>query len=399
MFSFTKEELKSHQDANVCYICGKRILKKVSKNINYRKVRDHCHYTGKYRVATHSVCNLKFYVPNEISVVFHSASNYNYYFIIKELANEFEGQFECLGDNTKKYKTFSVPIEKEVTKIDKDGHENFVTIYYKIKFIDTARFMATSLSNLVDDLTERIYKVKCKDCDYFLEYESVKDDLIKCKCLSCNKDFSNKIDEELKERFKDTFEFSNNGVNKFILLLRKGVYPYEYMNDWENFNETILPEKHELHNDLPFLPEIMKLGKVEKLVTNLHDKTDYVIHIRNLKQILNHGLILKTVHRLIKFNQKAWLKPYIDMNTKLRQKGKNNFEKDFVKLMNNAVFRKTMENVTKHRNIKLVTTKRRRNHLVSEQNYHTTNLFTENLLAIEMRKTQILINKPVYLSL
>ena len=259
--------------------------------------------------------------------------------------------------------------------------------------------MAASLSNLVDDLTERIYKVKCKDCDYFLEYESVKDDLIKCKCLPCNKDYSNKIDEELKERFKDTFEFSNNGVNKFILLLRKGVYPYEYMNDWEKFNETTLPEKHELHNDLPFLPEIMKLGKVEKLVTNLHDKTDYVIHIRNLKQILNHGLILKTVHRVIKFNQKAWLKPYIDMNTKLRQKGKNNFEKDFVKLMNNAVFRKTMENVTKHRNIKLVTTKRRTNHLVSEQNYHTTNFFTENLLAIEMRKTQILINKPVYLSL
>ena len=151
--------------------------------------------------------------------------------------------------------------------------------------------MATSLSNLVDDLTERIYKVKCKYCDYFLEYESVKDDLIKCKCLSCNKDYSNKIDEELKERFKDTFDFSNNGVNKFILLLRKGVYPYEYMNDWETFNKTTLPEKHELHNGIPFLPEIMKLGKVEKLVTNLHDKTDNVIHIRNLKQILNHGLI------------------------------------------------------------------------------------------------------------
>ena len=79
------------------------------------------------------------------------------------------------------------------------------------------------------------------------------------------------------------------------------------------------PEKlHELHNDLPFSPERMKIGKVEKFVTNLHDKTEYVIHIRNLKQALNHGLILKKVHRKIKFNQKAWLKPYIDMNTKLR---------------------------------------------------------------------------------
>ena len=110
---------------------------------------------------------------------------------------------------------------------------------------------------------------------------------------------------------------------------------------------------------------------------------------------LNHGLILRKVHRVIRFNQKAWLKPYIDINTKLRQKAKNNLEKD---LMYNAVFGKIMENVRKHRNIKLVTTKRRRNYLVSEPNYHT-NFFTENLLAIELRKTQILINKPVYLGL
>ena len=104
---------------------------------------------------------------------------------------------------------------------------------------------------------------------------------------------------------------------------------------------------------------------------------------------------MRKVHRVIRFNQKAWLKPYIDINTKLRQKAKNNLEKD---LMYNAVFGKIMENVRKHRNIKLVTTKRRRNYLVSEPNYHT-NFFTENLLAIELRKTQILINKPVYLGL
>ena len=87
------------------------------------------------------------------------------------------------------------------------------------------------------------------------------------------------------------------------------------------------------------------------------------------------------------------------MNTKLRQKAKNNFEKDFFKLMNNSVVEKTMENVRKYRNIKLVTTERRRNYLVLEPNYHTTKFFTENLLAIEMKKTQILMNKPVYLGL
>ena len=143
----------------------------------------------------------------------------------------------------------------------------------------------------------------------------------------------------------------------------------------------------------------MKIEKSEKLVTNLHDKTEYVIYIRNLKQALNNGLILKKVHRVIKFIQKAWLKSYTDTNTKIRQKANNNFEKDFFKLMNNAVFGKTMENVRKHRNIKLVTTERRRNYLVSEPNYHTTKFFTENLLVIEMRKSQILINKPFYLGL
>ena len=99
-----------------------------------------------------------------------------------------------------KYKTFSVPIEKEVTKIDKDGNESIATISYKIKFFDSARFMASSLSNLVDNLAEGIHKIKCKDCHSFLEYESVKDNLIKYKCLSCDKDYSNKIDEKLKER-------------------------------------------------------------------------------------------------------------------------------------------------------------------------------------------------------
>ena len=117
----------------------------------------------------------------------------------------------------------------------------------------------------------------------------------------------------------------------------------------------------------------MKIRKVEKLVTNLHDKAEYVIYIGNLKQALNHGLISKNVHGVIKFHQKAWLKPYFDMNTKLTQKAKNNVEKDFFKLMNNAVFRKTMENVRKHRNMKLATTERTGNYLASEPNYNTTN--------------------------
>ena len=116
---------------------------------------------------------------------------------------------------------------------------------------------------------------------------------------------------------------------------------------------------------------------------------NYVVHIKALKEALNHGLILKQVHRVIQFNQKAWLKPYIDMNTELRKEAKNDFEKDFFKLMNNAAFGKTMENVRKHRDIKLVTTDKRRNQLASEPNYHTTKYFSENLIAIDMKKTKV----------
>ena len=166
---------------------GKRFLKKFSNYKNYQKVRDHGHFTGG---AAHSIYNSRFNVPNEISVVFHNRSNYDYHFIVKELANEVQAKFECLGENTEKYKTFPVSIEKEVTNIGKDNNENVVTIFYKINLIDSARFMVTSLSNLVDDLKEGIHKIKCKDC--FL------DNLIKYKCLYCNKDNSNKIDEELK---------------------------------------------------------------------------------------------------------------------------------------------------------------------------------------------------------
>ena len=116
----------------------------------------------------------------------------------------------------------------------------------------------------------------------------------------------------------------------------------------------------------------MKINKCDKLVCNVRDKENYVIHILALKQALNHGLKLSKVHRVIEFRQGEWLKPYIEMNTKLRLQAKYDFEKDFLKLMNNSVFGKTMENVGTHRDIKIVTTDKQRSILASEPNYHST---------------------------
>ena len=188
---------------------------------------------------------------------------------------------------------------------------------------------------------------------------------------------NNKINEELKKNYNEND--------------KKG-YIFEV--------DVNYPKKlHELHINLKFLPERMEINKCKKLVCNLYNKKKYVVHINSLKQALNHGLKLKKIHRIIEFNQEAWLKPYIDMNTELRKLLREDFQKDLFKLMNNSVFGKAMENIRKHRDIKLVTTDKRRSKLASEPNYQTINLISEDLSITEMKKTKIKMNKPIYLGL
>ena len=158
-------------------------------------------------------------------------------------------------------------------------------------------------------------------------------------------------------------------------------------------------ELHNKHSDLSFLPERMKVNNCKKLVCNLYDKEDYVDHIRLLQQEFHHGLKIKKFHKVLKFNQRSWLKKCVDINTELRMNAENDFDKDFYKLMNNSVYRKTMENVRKYKIIKLANDDTKRNKLVSEAYYHTTKWFSENLLAIEMKKTSVKMNTPIYLGL
>ena len=156
-------------------------------------------------------------------------------------------------------------------------------------------------------------------------------------------------------------------------------------------------ELHNQHNDLPFMCERMEINGVEKLVPNLRDKKNYVIHIQALNQALQHGLRLDRIHRAIEFNQSPWLKTYIDFNTQLRTASTNDFEKNFFKLMNNSVFGKTMENIRKHRNIVLVTTEEKYLRTVMKPNFKSGVLFGENLMGSEMGKIKVVMNKPVYL--
>ena len=151
------------------------------------------------------------------------------------------------------------------------------------------------------------------------------------------------------------------------------------------------------HRYLQFLPERRKINGVNKLVTTLDEEKKYVIHISALKQALNHGLKLKKVLRVIEFKQEAWIEPYIMKNTKLRIKAKNEFEKKFFKKMNNSVFGKTMENVRNHRDIKLATTDEKRRKYIFEPNYYTSKCSSKSFMEIEMKKTSVHMNKPVYL--
>ena len=189
MIPLTDEEKESYENQEICHLCKKELN-------NDNKVRDHCHYTGKYIGASHNKCNLHYKIPKEIPVVCHNGSTYNYHFMIKQLAREFKGNFECLGENTEKYITFSATIKKE--------YDNGKTTAYKLKFIDSCRFMQSSLSNLVDNLSEINNKKPNKFMDTMRSMTN---------SLSQSIDKVSKIDEKISQN-----EFTDNMRSTLFLL-------------------------------------------------------------------------------------------------------------------------------------------------------------------------------------
>lgn len=177
---------------------------------------------------------------------------------------------------------------------------------------------------------------------------------------------------------------------------------------------------HDLHNNYPLAPEKRSIKKselspyqlnqckvhnekhnekIEKLVPNLYDKNNYVVHIKNLQYYLSKGLVMTKVHRVIKFNQSQWLKPYIDFNTEQRKLSKNDFEKDLYKLMNNAVFGKTMEDMRNRVDIKLYTDEKLVEKQVAKPQFMLSKIYSENLVAIKSVQKLVKLNKPIYVGL
>ena len=226
MIPLPKEDNKSNKKQEKCHICEEKFcMDKDDKNYtNRKKVKDHCHYTGKVRGADHSKCNLNYKVPKDIPIIIHNAS-YDTHFTINQLAEKFKGKINCIGENMEKYITFSVPIKKEC--------DNGKIITYKLKFIDSFRFMPTSLSELVDNMSGNFNSIECKSCTE------------NNRCEQCKK-----LIEGLIEKFPSVYQFCNGNLGKLLLLLRKGVYSYEYMDSWEKFDETALPPKEDFYSNL-----------------------------------------------------------------------------------------------------------------------------------------------------
>ena len=156
-------------------------------------------------------------------------------------------------------------------------------------------------------------------------------------------------------------------------------------------------ELHDQHNDYPLAPEHLEINGGKKLIPNLYNKKNYIIHHETLKLYLSLGMKLTKIHIGIKFKESAWLKVYIDLNTKLRSRAKNDFEKDFFKLMNNSVYGKTLENIRNHKDIRLVNNRKSASMYANKPNFHHCTIFDESLISIHMKRTKLVLDKPIYL--
>ena len=185
---------------------------------------------------------------------------------------------------------------------------------------------------------------------------------------------------------------------------------FKWMNEEELVNWRNIPcmlevdleylqELPDLHSDYPLVPERQLIGKVEKLIPNLNDKEKYIIHRENLKLYESLGLKITKIHKGVKFHEESWLAKYISLNTELRKNAKNDFEKNFFKLMNNSVFGKTMENLRNRVDVRLVTSEDKARKLFAKPNYESRTIFSDNLIAVHMKKTKLKLNKPIYLGM
>ena len=589
----TKEDEEKFQKADRCHICEEKFLFSLSNccylcklqfaekkkpqykqivlnckeckekfEMKTKKVRDHCHITGKYRGAAHVKCNLNFKITDKIPVIFHNLKGYDSHFIMQEISAIIKKHpYKVTGKDGKEE-------EKEMNiNVIPSNMEKYMAFMLgkNLNFIDSFQFMSSSLDKLVSNLPKESLKYTSKrfqgmklnlmakkgvypydymdSFDKFNEKLPTKEDFFSIlnnehitdedynHALKVWKTFSLKnmgeyhdlyltsdilLLADVFENFRktcleyykldpchyftspglswdamlkmtkiklelitdvDMYQFIEKGLrggmsyianryakannkymkeydekapSKYIMYLdANNLYGWamsQYLPtgdfDWlteqqiegldltkfkEDSEKGLIlevdleypKELHNHHNDYPLAPEKIKVtkdmlsdysqkiaekfkistGLVHKLIPTLGKKEKYVLHYRNLQLYLDLGLKLTKIHRVLIFNQSPWLKQYIDFNTQKRTNAKNPFEKDFFKLMNNSVFGKTMENIRKRVNVKLVTDEKKLLKWTSKPTFVSSKIFNENLVAIHSIKEKITLNKPAYVGM
>lgn len=538
MLPLTSDELKSFKTVQLCHICKTKFAQ------NDKKVKDHDHFTGKYRGPAHNACNLNLKQCQFIPIIFHNLSGYDSHLFIKELS-DIIGNITLIPKSKEKYISF--------TKIMPIDNKNIV----QLKFIDSFNFLNTSLDKLVkmlhsDDFQhmrlffnqDSLFNLACRKgvycydyvdkwekydetqlpeqskffnkltgenisaenyqhalnvwqtfkianlgeytdlylkcdvlllCDIFekfremsllyynldpcyyvsspslswdamLMYTKVELDLISdvemyqmlengirgglAQCSLRYAKANNKYQTSYNKDKASTYLIYLDCVNLygFAMMQKLPMRNFQFLNDDEinNFNindvdkngdegyilEVDLyypPTIHNAHSDLPFAAEKYSpmQSKCKKLIANLHSKHRFVIHYIHLQECLKNGLLLLKIYRILSFYQDNFLKPYILLNTSLRQKAKSDFEKDFFKKQNNSIFGKTIENKRKQVDVRLVklwkdklnTTNKLygAEKYISAPNFKDLSIISENLVAIQLNKTKVILDRPIYI--
>ncbi|XP_067211782.1 uncharacterized protein [Linepithema humile] len=466
MADLTREESEKFRSTATCHVCEKPFTP------DDTRVRDHCHLTGRYRGAAHSSCNLNYKDSHVIPVIFHNLSGYDAHFIIKDVANAFEGNVELLPLTKERYISFTKNVKDTMDQksklciklrsltgetVSESDYAHATNVWQTFSIEDLGQYSDLYLKTdvlLLADIFQNFRNMSIKSYgldpahyytlpgytwDAMMKYTRVKFELLtdidmvlfvergirgglsQCsnRYAAANNKYMPSYDPSEPSSYLMYYDVNN--LYGWAMCQPLPYAKFRWVDDVENFNVMSVASDsatgyvlevdleypanlHDAQSDLPFCPTRDKPpGKREiKLLATLCDKQRYVIHYRNLQQCVRHGLRIAKIHRVLQFAQSPWLRGYIELNTQFRTRATNDFEKNLYKLMNNAVFGKTMENVRNHTDVRLVTQWEGRygaEAMIAKPNFHSRNVFSENLIAVELRKLEVKFDKPIYVGM